>query len=80
MLTAIKEAVSFIREKIKEFPETAIILGSGLGKIVDHLEVECEIDYASIPHFPVSTVEGHAGKLLSGKLGNNRVLVMQGDM
>jgi len=78
MLTAIKEATSFIREKIKGAPQTAIILGSGLGKIVDHLEVECAIDYESIPHFPVSTVEGHEGKLISGKLGNTHVLVMQG--
>lgn len=78
MSTAIKETVSFIRDKIKETPETAIILGTGLGKIVDHLEVDSEIDYASIPHFPVSTVEGHAGKLISGVLGETRVLVMQG--
>jgi purine-nucleoside phosphorylase len=78
MYTAIKEAVSFIKEKISEAPETAIILGSGLGKIVDHMELECEIDYGSIPHFPVSTVKGHAGKLISGKLGETHVLVMQG--
>ncbi len=78
MLTAIKEAVSYIREKIHEIPDTAIILGTGLGKIVDHLEVEHVVDYQSIPHFPVSTVEGHEGKLISGKLGEKRVLVMQG--
>jgi len=78
MLTAINEAASYIRKKIESTPETAIILGSGLGKIVDHLEVDCSIDYASIPHFPVSTVEGHEGKLISGKLGEVAVLVMQG--
>ncbi len=78
MLTAIKEAVSFIREKIHETPDTAIILGTGLGKIVDHLKVESELDYTSIPHFPVSTVEGHEGKLISGLLGEKRVLVMKG--
>jgi len=78
MLTAINEAVSFIQKRIDQTPETAIILGSGLGKIVDHLEVECAIDYASIPHFPVSTVEGHEGKLISGRLGTVPVLVMQG--
>ena len=78
MLTAIKEAVSYIREKIHEIPDTAIILGTGLGIIVDHLEVEHVVDYQSIPHFPVSTVEGHEGKLISGKLGEKRVLVMQG--
>lgn len=78
MLTAINEAVSFIQKRINQAPETAIILGSGLGKIVDHLQVECAIDYASIPHFPVSTVEGHEGKLISGRLGTVPVLVMQG--
>ncbi|MCK5135605.1 MAG: purine-nucleoside phosphorylase [Bacteroidales bacterium] len=78
MLTATKEAVSFIREKIKEIPKTAIILGTGLGNIVEHLEVDCAVDYKTIPHFPVSTVEGHAGKLICGKLGKTRVLVMQG--
>jgi purine-nucleoside phosphorylase len=78
MLAAINEAVSYIREKIHETSDTAIILGTGLGKIVDHLEVEHVVDYQSIPHFPVSTVEGHEGKLISGRLGEKRVLVMQG--
>ncbi len=78
MLTAIKEAVSYIRERIPESPDTAIILGTGLGIIVDQLEVEHVVDYESIPHFPVSTVEGHEGLLISGLLGEKRVLVMQG--
>jgi purine-nucleoside phosphorylase len=78
MLQAIEEAASYIREKIKETSETAIILGSGLGNIVDHLEDEIIVDYENIPHFPVSTVEGHAGKLISGSLGGTRVLVMAG--
>jgi purine-nucleoside phosphorylase len=78
MLAAINEAASYIRERIRETPDTAIILGTGLGKIVDHLEVEHVVEYESIPHFPVSTVEGHEGKLISGKLGKKHVLVMQG--
>jgi purine-nucleoside phosphorylase len=78
MLAAIKEAVSFIRDEIEEAPETAIILGTGLGRIVEHIDVDCVVDYGDIPHFPVSTVEGHAGKLISGILGEKRVLVMQG--
>jgi len=78
MLTAIKEAVSYIRSKIKETPETAIILGTGLGNIVEHLEVDGVVDYKDIPHFPVSTVEGHAGKLIAGTMGDTNVLVMQG--
>ena len=78
MLTAIKEAESYIRKQIHEVPDTAIILGTGLGKIVSHMQVEHEVDYACIPHFPVSTVEGHEGNLISGLLGNKRILVMQG--
>ena len=78
MLQAINEAVSFISEQIKETPETAIILGSGLGGIVDHIRVEKVVDYETIPHFPVSTVIGHEGKLISGYLGETRVLVMNG--
>lgn len=78
MLAAINEARSFIRDKIKHTPETAIILGTGLGAIVEHIDVDCTIDYGMIPHFPVSTVEGHAGRLISGMLGDTRVLVMQG--
>jgi purine-nucleoside phosphorylase len=78
MLSTIKEAVSFLRKNIKEIPETAIILGTGLGNIVDHLEVLQVIDYKRIPHFPESTVEGHAGKLIMGRLGHTPVLIMQG--
>lgn len=78
MLKAIEEAVSFIRKQIPENPDTAIILGTGLGKIVDHLQIEHVVDYETIPHFPVSTVDGHEGKLISGLLGQKRVLVMQG--
>lgn len=78
MLTAINEAVSYIQKQIKDKPETAIILGSGLGNIVDHLEDQIIVEYEDIPHFPVSTVEGHAGQLISGLLGGARVLVMAG--
>ena len=78
MLQAINEAASYIREKIKETPETAIILGAGLGNIVDHRSDTINVDYENIPHFPVSTVEGHAGQLISGSLGGTRVLVMAG--
>jgi len=78
MLQAINEAVSYIRQQIEGTPEIAIILGSGLGGIVDHVRVERAVDYGSIPHFPVSTVEGHEGKLISGTIGEKRVLVMNG--
>ena len=59
-------------------PETAIILGSGLGKLVDDINIEKEIPYSEIPHMPVSTVEGHAGKLLFGKLGGKDIMAMEG--
>jgi purine-nucleoside phosphorylase len=78
MLQAINEAASFIKKKIVTPPETAIILGSGLGGIVDHLEETTPIPYESIPHFPVSTVEGHEGTLICGKLNGTPVLVMKG--
>jgi purine-nucleoside phosphorylase len=78
MLQAINEATSYIRERISGSPETAIILGTGLGGIVDRIKVETEIDYASIPHFPVSTVAGHEGKLISGTLEGKPVLAMKG--
>lgn len=78
MLKAINEAVSFIREKTELRPDTAIILGSGLGDIVNHIDDPVSIDYATIPHFPVSTVEGHAGKLLAGFMGGAQVLILAG--
>ena len=59
-------------------PETAIILGSGLGKLVDEITDKYEINYTDIPHFPVSTVEGHSGKLIFGKLGDKDIMAIQG--
>ena len=59
-------------------PETAIILGSGLGRLTEEITDVYEIAYTDIPNFPVSTVEGHAGKLIFGKLGGKDILAMQG--
>ena len=59
-------------------PETAVILGSGLGKLVDELTETYEIDYKDIPNFPVSTVEGHSGRLIFGRLGGKDIMAMQG--
>lgn len=59
-------------------PETAIILGTGLGKLVDEITDKYEIHYQDIPNFPVSTVEGHSGKLIFGKLGDKDIMAMQG--
>ena len=78
MLEKIQETASFIRERMHTAPDTAIILGSGLGRLADEITDTYAIDYKDIPHFPVSTVEGHAGKLLFGRLGNKDVMAMQG--
>ena len=59
-------------------PETAVILGSGLGKLVNELTETYEIDYKDIPNFPVSTVEGHSGRLIFGRLGGKEIMAMQG--
>jgi purine nucleoside phosphorylase I, inosine and guanosine-specific len=59
-------------------PETAIILGTGLGNLANEITEKYEIKYQDIPNFPVSTVEGHSGKLIFGKLGNKDIMAMQG--
>lgn len=78
MLEMIKETSSFIRNSVGKTPEIAIILGSGLGNLADHMEVSAEIDYHDIPNFPVSTVAGHAGKLIFGNLGGKYIMAMKG--
>ncbi|MDO9152422.1 MAG: purine-nucleoside phosphorylase, partial [Paludibacter sp.] len=78
MLQKIQETADFIRSKMSTHPKTGIILGTGLGNLVTHLTDTTEIPYESIPNFPVSTVEGHSGKLIEGKLGGVEVLAMQG--
>ena len=78
MLTKIKETAQFIRERVNELPKTAIILGTGLGTLVDHIDDKQYIPYSEIPNFPVSTVEGHSGNLIFGTLGGKRVMAMQG--
>ena len=78
MLAKIQETASFIREHMHTSPETAIILGTGLGSLVNEITDKYEIKYEDIPHFPVSTVEGHSGKLIFGKLGDKDIMAMQG--
>ncbi len=74
----IQEAKAFIERKTEVKPEFGIILGTGLGKLVHSIKVETTIPYETIPHFPVSTIETHAGKLILGTLGNKQVIAMQG--
>ncbi len=79
MLEKIHQTAEYIRSKIEgEMPTTAIILGTGLGALVDHIEEKQYIPYKEIPNFPVSTVEGHSGNLIFGRLGKRRVIAMQG--
>ena len=72
------EAVAFIQSKTEMRPEYLVILGTGLGDLVKKIKVTDSISYKDIPHFPVSTVESHAGRLLFGELGGKQVVAMQG--
>ena len=74
----IKEAKDFIRNKTDFKPLLGIILGTGLGTLAEGIQVEQEIVYQNIPHFPISTVESHAGRLLLGEVSGKKVVAMQG--
>lgn len=80
MLSEIKEATSYIQKQLPEdwSPEIGIVLGTGLGGLVNEVDVLKEISYEAIPHFPVSTVEFHSGKLILGTIAKKKVVVMQG--
>ena len=78
MIEKIKETAAFIKEQFSIIPETAIILGTGLGELVNHITNQKELAYKDIPNFPISTVEGHSGKLIFGKLGTKDIMAMQG--
>ena len=78
MLEKIKESAEYIASKVKDMPKTAVILGTGLGELVNHIEITETIPYSEIPNFPVSTVEGHSGKMIFGRLGCKRIMAMQG--
>jgi purine-nucleoside phosphorylase len=78
MLKKIQETAEFLKGKVTTAPETAIILGTGLCSLVNEITEKYEIEYKDIPNFPLSTVEGHSGKLIFGKLGNKDIMAMQG--
>jgi purine-nucleoside phosphorylase len=79
MYQSIEETVSFIQKRIGDFaPEFGIILGTGLGRLVDEIDVQYQLMYSNIPNFPISTVEFHSGKLIFGTLNGRRVVAMQG--
>jgi purine-nucleoside phosphorylase len=74
----LEESVAFIKQKVEVNSSVAIILGSGLGNLSSVIKADIEIPYNEIPHFPVSTVEGHKGRLIYGELGGKKVWVMAG--
>ncbi len=78
LMQQLSRTVEYITTQYPTKPEVAIILGSGLGNFTSEITIEKEIDYASIPNFPVSTVEGHSGKLIFGELAGKKVVVMSG--
>lgn len=78
MLKIINETADYIKSKLNILPKTGIILGTGLGNLATQITNRIEIPYETIPNFPVSTVEGHSGKLIVGKLGEVYVMAMQG--
>lgn len=78
LIKKINEAVDVIRKKTSKNYEIGIILGTGLGGLVKEINIEHEIDYSELPHFPLSTVESHQGKLIFGKIAEKNVVAMQG--
>lgn len=74
----IQKTATFLKTKIKVLPVVGVILGSGLGELVDAVAIDTEIPYHEIPGFPVATIEGHAGKLIFGKIGDKEVVMMAG--
>jgi purine-nucleoside phosphorylase len=78
MLEKINETTEFLRAKGIIDPDAGIILGTGLGELTAKIDKRIEIDYKDIPNFPISTVEGHAGKLIYGEFGSKKVVAMKG--
>ena len=78
MLTKIKQTVDFIKSKISETPKIGIVLGTGLGGLTKEIKDQISLKYEDIPNFPVSTVSGHKGNLIFGKINNISVVAMQG--
>jgi len=78
MLKLINQTVQYLKEKGFDQPEIGIILGTGLGKLIDEIDIIKEVSYNHIPNFPTATVEFHKGKLIFGELTGKKVIVMQG--
>lgn len=78
MLNQINETAEYLKKRTGATPSVGIILGTGLGGLVNEIEITHSVPYQEVPHFPLSTVEGHSGRLIFGKLGGRNVLAMQG--
>jgi purine-nucleoside phosphorylase len=78
VMKQLNEAVKFLKKQYRHTPQAGIVLGSGLGKFTEEIEIEKEIPYGEIPNFPVSTVEGHKGKLVFGNLAGKKVVCLAG--
>ena len=74
----INETAQYLIERVGDMPKIAIILGTGLGDLLNHIEIKVAIPYEEIPNFPISTVEGHSGRLIFGHLGGKYIMAMQG--
>ncbi len=77
-MSKINACSDFIKERVSIEPQLGIILGTGLGRLIEEIKISEEISYEDLPHFPVSTVEGHSGRLIFGHIGKMPVIVMQG--
>ena len=78
MYDKIQETVTFLKEKGWSKPDYGIVLGTGLGSLVNIIDITMKIPYAEIPNFPISTVKGHSGTLIYGNIGNKKIVAMQG--
>lgn len=78
MLSMIDDATRHIKQSLKDAPKIGIILGTGLGSVINDVEIHAVLDYKDIPHFPISTVESHSGKLIIGSLEQKPIIAMQG--
>ena len=78
MYDKIQETAAWLRQRLQSLPTTAIILGTGLGRLAEEIAITQSLEYKDIPNFPVSTVEGHSGRLILGRLGDSTILAMQG--
>ena len=78
LILKIKETLGVIKKSTKDEYSIGIILGTGLGGLVKEIDIDHEIDYDELPHFPISTVESHHGKLIFGKIEDKNVVAMQG--